>query len=575
MATLADVVKVENRFARSANLERDSAKLEPLDGYIVTARALDVVERIATTAAHGGAGGAWSLTGPYGSGKSSLALLLDAACGAVSEARSVAFGLISDASPTVGELFSQAHERYGTNESGFHRGLVTAQREPLSHTVLRALHAAVLRRYGTIPSVKRFAAAKSLRDALDDAATHDARRRGPSPAALVEVARCLAKDAPLLLIIDEFGKNLEAIGDAGSTDPYLLQQLAELGQGSGLPVFVLTLQHLSFEDYFAATDGPVRREWAKVQGRFEDVAFVESAAQIRALIGTVFDVVDVVDGNFASRIGHWAAAQALAMRAVGIPDLADPKVVSSCYPLHPLAAFVLPELCSRYGQHERTLFSFLTSAHDASAASYLAATSLPAQGALPCLGLEVIYDYFVASGALNINSARQSARWIEIATRLRDAQGLTDPQVRLAKAIALLNLVASGGGVRASKYVLNCIEPNCETTLNELETAGLVTYREFADEYRIWQGTDIDIASLVDANRQRVQRQPLSEVLMSAVPPQPLVAARHSAENHVLRVFAKRYVESGAAVEPLDAFSPYDGEVLLVCGGGGKPSVYS
>ena len=81
MTVLADHIAVLSRFARSANLERDVDRPEPLDGYIVTARALDVVERVAAAAASGPAGGAWSLTGPYGSGKSSLALLLDAAFG--------------------------------------------------------------------------------------------------------------------------------------------------------------------------------------------------------------------------------------------------------------------------------------------------------------------------------------------------------------------------------------------------------------------------------------------------------------------------------------------------------------
>ena len=67
---------------------------EPLDGYIVTARALDVVERIATVAATGKAGGAWSLTGPYGSGKSSLALLLDAILGPAGPAQAKATSLV-------------------------------------------------------------------------------------------------------------------------------------------------------------------------------------------------------------------------------------------------------------------------------------------------------------------------------------------------------------------------------------------------------------------------------------------------------------------------------------------------
>ena len=289
MAVLADHVRVAGRFARSANVERDIAATEPLDGYVVTARALDVVERMAGAAARGPAGGAWSLTGPYGSGKSSLALLLDAAWGEDSAPRRAALKLIADASPAAAELIAAGHERHGTGRSGFHRGLVTAEREPLSRTVLRALHAAAVRSFGRVPSGAEFPAADALREAMEDAAADDPRRTGPSPAALVEVARALAADRPLLVVIDEFGKNLEAIGDSGDTDPYLLQQLAEAGQGSGLPIFLLTLQHLSFEDYLTGVDGTQRREWAKVQGRFEDVAFVESPAQTRALIATVFN----------------------------------------------------------------------------------------------------------------------------------------------------------------------------------------------------------------------------------------------------------------------------------------------
>ena len=563
MTLLADHFSVLGRFARSANLERDVDRSRPLDGYVVTDRALDAVERIAATAVAGASGGAWSLTGPHGSGKSSLGLLLDAALGPATATRGIAWKLIDEASPAVGELVRQVHQRHRTLETGFHRGLVTANREPLNHTVLRALHVAVLRTYGKIPPASRFRAARTLRGALEDAAANDLRRTGPSPAAMVEIARCLAEAAPLLLIIDEFGKNLEAVRDASDADPYLLQQLAEASQGSGLPIFTLTLQHLSFEDYLAGVGGLQHREWAKVQGRFEDITYVESARQTRALIGTVFDVGD---DKLRKRIARWARPHAKAMRLLGIADLADPAVVASCYPLHPLVATVLPELCNRYGQHERTLFSFLTSPEPASAASFLAANELPDRGPLPTLGLETVYDYFVASDALAARSAGRSSRWTEIATRLRDTHGLSKRQTRLAKAIALLNLVSTTGTIRASSQVLALTGIDADGTLADLEAAGVVTYRDFADEYRIWQGTDVDIRRLLDAAHQQVQRQSLVEVLSSVDQPLPVVAARHSAIHDMLRIFAKRYADGSERIKPLDVFSPYDGEMLLVAG---------
>ena len=563
MTVLADHISVLDRFARSTNLERDVDRLEPLDGYFVTARALDVVERVAAVAASGAAGGAWSLTGPYGSGKSSLALLLDAAFGPAGPTRTRAWKLIDETSPTVGESIRRAHERYRSMDSGFQRGLITAGREPIGRSLLRALQTAAIRRYGKLPSSGTFRAANTLSRAIEDAATNDPRRAGPSATDVIEVARCLAENAPLMLIIDEFGKNLEAIGDSTEADPYLLQQLAEAGQGSGLPIFLLTLQHLSFENHLADAAGPRRREWAKVQGRFEDIAYVESSRQSRALIGTVFVATDE---NLRKRIARWAGPHASVMRSLGIAEMADPEVVASCYPLHPLAAMLLPELCNRYGQHERTLFSFLTGPHSASAASFLATTRLPSRGALPSLGLETVYDYFVSCDTQAEIASDRLRRWSEIALRLRDLHGLSPRQTRLAKAIALLNLVSVGGTVRASSKVLSLVDDRSADLLMRLDEAGVVTFREFADEYRIWQGTDVDIRRLMELARQNVGRQPLLEVLSGLDRPPPIVAARHSAKHDVFRVFVRRYAAAGEDIEPLDAFSPYDGEVLLVVG---------
>ena len=402
----------------------------------------------------------------------------------------------------------------------------------------------------------------------EDAASGDSRSGDPSPSVLVDIARRLAETAPLLLIIDEFGKNLEAIRDGGDADPYLLQQLAEAGQGSGLPIFVVTLQHLSIEDCLAGADGVQRREWAKVQGRFEDVSFVDSPGQTRSLIGTVFSVGDE---RLKARIDRWARSHSQKMRTLGIAELADPAVIASCYPLHPLTALVLPELCSRYGQHERTLFSFLAGPHPDGALAFLRTTSLPARGTLPSLGLDAVYDYFVASGALSISSARQSSRWTEIATRLRDSHGLTLPQARVAKAVALLNLVSTTGTLRASQQLLTLSGRGARAALADLESGGIVTYRDFADEYRIWHGSDVDLGYLLDAARLRTQEEPLAEIVAGIDRPAPVVAARHSAEHDVLRVFSRRYVGGSEQATAPEPSSPYDGEVLLVVDPAGRP----
>ena len=563
MAPLSDHVSVRARFARSANLERDSGRAEPFDGYLVTGRTLDVVQRLTDTALAGQAGGAWSVTGPYGSGKSSLALLLDAAFGPESPVRNMALDRIAEASPAAAEAVRKAHRHHRTGQTGFQRGLVTASREPIARTLVRALHAAVLGTYGRIPTAREFPASRLLKETLRDARAPEFRHHGAASPAVVEIARSLAERAPLLLIVDEFGKSLEAIRDGGDADPYVLQQLAEAGQAGGLPIFLVTLQHLSFHDYLFQAEASKRREWAKVQGRFEDVSYVESARQARALIGSVFDIRDA---TLRRRIRSRARHHADELGRLGIADGADAEGIASCYPLHPLVALVLPELCSRYGQHERTLFSFLAGADPSSAASFLKAHELPERGPLPSVGLEAVYDYFVGGAAISNLALSQSSRWQQIATRLRDIHGLSPRQMRLAKSIALLNLVSTSGTIRASREVLALALPETDGDLAALEAGGVITYRALADEYRIWQGTDLDIRRLVDAAHERLRRCSLADILSGMEPPPPVVAARHSAQSHTLRVFARRFVDGGELVEPLDPFSFYDGEVLLAVG---------
>ena len=563
MRPVSSVLAVSGRFARSANLERDITATEPLDGYIVTARALDVVQRLAASAATTQRGGAWSITGPYGSGKSSLAVLLDGVFGESGPVRDTALSLIERVDPDLEALIARAHDQHRTDQRGFNRAVVTANREPISHTVLRALHSAVVRRYGRLPAATRFPAVKALKAALSDAASADPRRTGPSPAALLEVARGLADDAPLLVVIDEFGKNLEAVDQSTDTDPYLLQQLAEAGQVAGAPIFTLTLQHLSFEDYFTGTDGSQQLEWAKVQGRFEDVPFVDSAAQTRALIGSVFEITD---NKVHSRIAAQSGELAQSLSKLGFEDLNRTDAIANCYPLHPLAAAVLPELCSRYGQNERTLFSFLTGPDPRAIPAFLQATPLETHGALPMVGLPKVYDYFVDGGVVTGVAGPTSRRWTEIATRLRDAHGLSDKQTGLAKAIAVLNLVSTGGPLRASTEILRLVDPNVDKLLDDLESSSLVTYRDFAGEYRIWQGSDIDLRSRVDAAMAAANQLPLVEILAKVDSAQPTVAARHSARNDILRVFSRRYVTGSEMVDPISPLAEVDGEVLLVVG---------
>ncbi len=69
-------VQVDTHYTRSINLERDIDSKNILNAYIPTSKAIQVLDKVAFTFEQQDTPRAWSLVGPYGSGKSSFAIFL-------------------------------------------------------------------------------------------------------------------------------------------------------------------------------------------------------------------------------------------------------------------------------------------------------------------------------------------------------------------------------------------------------------------------------------------------------------------------------------------------------------------
>jgi hypothetical protein len=391
-------VMPKGRFARSVNIERDASR--GISGYLPTGRALDVIGRIGRAIEGSNPSRAFSITGPYGTGKSSLAVFFDAIVGPNDVGRNEALELLRSVSQEDAELFEVAFLHSDNAKRGFIRAVTTAGREPVAATVTRAL-AAGAHRYK--PDREK-AAFNILVRGLDDAVVGLGDRDRPMPSIryLRDTIVALSEWAPVLLLIDEFGKNLEAFSDSRSeADLFLLQELVEWAHdGSKIRLLTITMQHLAFEEYLDTVSQTLRREWAKVQGRFEDIPYVDTPAQTRHLIGQVNAHSD--DPAYQNARLRWSREQAVAMREAGLAHEATEDMVAAAWPLHPSSLLVLPDLCARYGQNERTLFSFLASSEPLAVPTWLASTALElidSRGKLPSIRLDRVYDYFVESAA--------------------------------------------------------------------------------------------------------------------------------------------------------------------------------
>lgn len=563
---LGDQIRPKERYLRAANLE---AHQEQAGHYIPTSRALEVLRRLVHSIGDSASGRSWSLTGPYGAGKSSFALFLRTLLGPAGALRDAAELSLRDADEALRQELVDARAAVGAAD-GFVLATITCQQEPLADSLLRALDRGTQARW---PKRKPTAISEALTSA----------HASKSARAIAAAARAIADAAPLLLVLDEFGKTLEHFAartaqDADvSADLFVLQELAEQATGEhATPIFTFTLQHLAFDDYVRQASTQQRREWGKVQGRFEDISFLESAEQSLRLVAGALDGSGLTPA-LEQRRQEWAEAAFASAREVGIANHlpGGANTVMQCYPLHPIALLALPELCGQLGQHGRTLFTFLASAEPGTARNFLESHPIPHESEpLPAISLSDLFDFFSGSGqamALSIGGSR----WREIHERVREAAHLDQQDIAVLKTVGLLNLMGSALGLRASSDLVSFAlsDPSgpaastWRTRLEDLESRGFLTFRSFADEYRLWQGSDVDLRGRVADAREQLRSINAADLLARLHSNIPIIAARHSQHVGMLRYFSVSYTDDGSrSVPTLSKNDPADGVVVYHLG---------
>ena len=547
---LSDLFHVKGRFRRSVHLERDFYTNENLlEGYVLTATAREVLGRVVSALENGKSSKAWSLTGPYGSGKSAFALFTANLLGnSDSPKTEQALALLEQGDTPLYKRFTEINGNGRLFSSGFCPVLISGERAPISIALLRALEHGLTSFNGISRSNAPLPKIRTLLKAAE---------KGTLPQAyeitkIFESAMHQIKkhEGPgLLLVIDELGKFLEYASQyPAQGDMFVLQTLAEFADRSEeTPLFLFTILHQAFEMYAQHAAKSQREEWAKVQGRFEDVPFTEPIEQVLRLVGTALEKRSRISWN-----DNFNTVIELGLKTPQLDENEFIRLLESCLPLHPTVALLIGPIFRRFAQNERSLFAFLSSSEPYGLQDFLANRYYDGN-LLPMFSLSDLYDYLNMTLGNKLYTSNNSKKWAEIESAINRLPNPSEITVKLIKTIGLLGITGEViTSLKASKRLLHyALDDNSETfteefhsALTELEKHSIITYRRYNDTFTIWEGSDLSIETkLREAATHVSASTALATNLSRYMHTRPLVARRHLFETGTLRYFTVRYTD--------------------------------
>ena len=366
----------------------------------------------------------------------------------------------------------------------------------------------------------------------------------------------------VVLVIDEFGKFLEYASKNKSADElFLIQQISEwVNNDLNETYFIITL-HQNFSSYGSSLSNQDKLEWEKVKGRFVDLVFNEPVEQLIYFASKKlkeFSIPKNIESEFKRLLKLIQDSKLVSHNKLVNDELSD-----SLYPLDWLSSNVLVNSLQRYGQNERSLFSFLNDDTDYSVKKLKE----------DFYSVPNVYDYLVNTLSSEINSSDNPhrAQWLTTFRALERAELVFEDDYRQAseviKTIGLVNIFSKVGGLLDKDFISSYFKLtrgfNVLSILDKLEKTGIIRFYKHSNKINFLEGTDLDLEQeLISISREINSDFSIANEIKMLVDLPVLLVKRYSFETGTRRFFEYKVFESYQ--ELTEAEGAIDGYINLV-----------
>lgn len=366
----------------------------------------------------------------------------------------------------------------------------------------------------------------------------------------------------IYVVYDEFSKYLETnITDASVSDTKTLQDFAEKCNRSGdTQLHLMLISHKEISNYIDTLPKKKVDGWRGVSERFRHIHLNNNFTQTYEIISAVIQKNEVKWERFVKQ--HEKEFESINLRYQKHPifdDLSgniEETVVKKCYPLHPVATYMLPRLSERVAQNERTLFTFLS----ANGASTLAAFLSEFRDAnFSVLTPDAIYDYFepllqkeVYGGDLYQNYSLTNS----ILSKLFEGE----LERKIVKTISLVYMLAQYEKLKPTVdelvgiYSVMYTVDEIESAINTLIEKEFVVYLKRSNNFlKLKQSTGTDIKQKIqDTIEQQSAKLSIKNVLNSVNFDNYMYPSRFNDEREITRYFTFEFVSAQEVADDMN-----------------------
>ena len=307
--------------------------------------------------------------------------------------------------------------------------------------------------------------------------------------------QCQKKGKFLLIVVDEFGKVLEhAAKNNPEKELYFLQKFSELVNLPTRQMMLLTTLHQNFGAYAKGLTEAQANEWTKVKGRFKEITFVEPVEQLLYLASA-----QLREANEVKRVNNISNLYELAKETRYVSKDFPIGTAIQLYPLDLFSAYTITTAIQRYGQNERSLFTFLAARGSNSISEFEPTDHLT-------YNLQMVYDYILYNFYSYLKDANaDSMSWSTIQVSIERVQGQDWSNneemlqaVNLVKAIGLLNLFGTAGFKfterNLTEYAREAMAiDNAKEIIQKLSARKIIRYAAYKERLMLFEGTDVDL----------------------------------------------------------------------------------